>query len=491
VVPRRRASFGPALTGGRSQRPISCGAYGRSIERTRPYAAVLVPTLVALGLSACGGGDGSSSKPLGSPASTGPPIEFAPAPCGTYSGRGCAPQRKRVDLAKPSFSHPTQITNPLFPISGLHSAVLLGSADGKPFRSETTLLPGTETIAWSGGRVETLVSQYVAYVDGRLEEVARDRYAQADDGSVWYFGEDVMDYKKGTVAMTEGTWLAGREGPPAMIMPARPRVGDVFRPENVTGIVFEEVEVKAVDRTVQGARGPVRGAILAEELHADRTFDHKIFAPGHGEFRTTGGGDLEALALAAPADAVRGPQPAELQSLSTGAVGILELARIRDWKSAALSLDRMRAAWRTVRTSTKPPAMVAARLSGAMRALAPAVRARRPGRVGQAAIDLAQSVLDLKLRYRPPAEIDATRFGLWTQQLRVDADAKDLAGVTGDVAVLEWIRDRFAPTLPPAGREQIDVGLRGLRAATDAGNLPAAADHAARLAAGLRDLGAL
>ena len=101
---------------------------------------------------------------------------------------------------------------------------------------------------------------------------------------------------------------------------------------------------------------------------------------------------------------------------------------------------------------------------------------------------MAQSVLDLELRYRPPAEIDSARFNLWTQQLRVDAAAKDLAGVTGDVAVLEWIRDRIAHTLNTAGRSEINSRLRALRAATDARNLPAAADHAARLGARLRGL---
>jgi hypothetical protein len=69
--------------------------------------------------------------------------------------------------------------------------------------------------------------------------VAIDRYAQADEGSVWYFGEDVIDYVNGAAAFTEGTWLAGRDGPPAMIMPAKPKPGDVFRVENVIGIVFE------------------------------------------------------------------------------------------------------------------------------------------------------------------------------------------------------------------------------------------------------------
>jgi hypothetical protein len=45
---------------------------------------------------------------------------------------------------------------------------------------------------------------------------------------VWYFGEDVIDYVGGAAAFTEGTWLAGRDGPPAMIMPAKPKHGDVF-----------------------------------------------------------------------------------------------------------------------------------------------------------------------------------------------------------------------------------------------------------------------
>jgi hypothetical protein len=60
-----------------------------------------------------------------------------------------------VDLIMPSFSNPTKVTSPLFE---LRSAVLLGQVDGKPFRSETTLLHDTERIAWNGQVVETLVS---------------------------------------------------------------------------------------------------------------------------------------------------------------------------------------------------------------------------------------------------------------------------------------------------------------------------------------------
>jgi hypothetical protein len=60
--------------------------------------------------------------------------------------------------------------------------------------------------------------------------------------------------------------------------------------------------------------------------------------------------------------------------------------------------------------------------------------------------------------------------------------------VTGAVAVLEWIRDHIANALDATGRQEIDARLRDLRAAADAKNLSAAADHAARVAAELRNL---
>jgi hypothetical protein len=442
------------------------------------YSLTALGLVAALALSGCD----SDSK-----STTAAPATLPSTACGTYTGQGCAPASKRVDLTRPTFSSPTKITNQLFPISRLHSALLLGHVDDKPFRTETTLLPGTRTVTWNGEQIPVLVSQYMAYLDGRLEEVALDRYAQADDGSVWYFGEDVFDYRNGAIAVTEGTWLADREGPAAMIMPADPKVGDVYRTENAPGIVFEEVTVKSIGNTVAGPRGPVEGGMIGAELHSDGTSEDKIFAPGYGEFRTAGGGDLEALALAVPTDALPGPMPVELASLAESAEGILELARIGDWEGASVPVTHMNAAWTTLRAGNPPP-MIAARLGENLAALTRSVTGQKPARTAQKAIDVTQSVLDLELRYRPPAEIDTARFYLWTQQLRVHAAAKDLAGVTGDVAVLEWIRDRISHTLDAAGRSEIDSRLRALRAATDARNLAAAADHAARMGARLRGL---
>ena len=406
--------------------------------------------------------------------------------CGTYSGRGCAPPSARVDLQPPTFTHPTRITNPLFPISSLRSAVLLGRVDGKPFRSETTLLPGTSTAVWNGRTIRVRLSQYMAFVNGRIDEVALDRYAQADDGSVWYLGEDVFDYRNGTIFTTEGTWLAGRDGPPAMIMPAKPKVGDVFRTENVPGVVFEEVTVKAVGRRVRGPHGSVPGSMIGDELHLEGTHSPKTFAPGYGEFLTIEGRDREALALAAPIDRLGRTLPQQLRSFVTGTFGILEDARLGDWQAAGSTITGLQAEWRSIR-SVAPP-LIAPLLRRNLSELARAVHRHRPMRTEQLAIDVARSALDLELRYRPVAAVDVERFHLWTQQLRVHADAHDVGGVNGDTAAIEWLRDRLTARFTSTVLRQIDNSIRNLRIATDSRNLAAAADHAARLGAVVRRL---
>ena len=122
--------------------------------------------------------------------------------------RHSAGPRGRVDTATPTFSHPTRITNPLFPINTTRQMIATGAEGDVALRQETTLLPRTRTIRVNGHDVETIVSQFVAHGDGAIKEVAIDYFAQADDGSVWYFGEDVKTYENGLVKSTAGTWRA-------------------------------------------------------------------------------------------------------------------------------------------------------------------------------------------------------------------------------------------------------------------------------------------
>jgi len=396
------------------------------------------------------------SEPVGVPGCTdsvATPVAQPTAAQMRASGLGelpVAPDHKRVDLVAPPFSDPTSVTNPLFPIGRLASVVLNGKVDGKPFRTETTLLPDTRIIEWSPGQcVRTLVSQYVAYLGGRIQEVALDFYAQADDGSVWYFGEDVYNYKKGAVADTSGTWLAGKEGPAAMIMPAGPRVGDVD----------------------------------------DGSFSDKVFAPGYGEFYTAHEGDVEALALAVPTDSLPGSPPPELRKLSREADRIFRQVRFTRRLKASRTLARLRAAWRMHRSRGVPPRLVAP-TNRALRELAAAVRSRHRGRARNAALDVVQAALDLQLRYRSPAEIDRARFDLWARQAQVDAVVGRRSAVAGDVAALEWIRDRFAHAVDGVALTRIDTRMEELRANVTDRELAAATETAAALRRALKQTSA-
>jgi hypothetical protein len=393
-----------------------------------------------------------------------------------------APDSQRVDLVVPSFSKPTEITNPLFPISKLHSALLLGNVEGEPLRVETTLLPDSKTIEWNGQKVEASVSQYLAYLDGRIEEVALDFYAQADDGSVWYFGEDVFNYEDGSVADTEGTWLAGKDGPAAMIMPANPKVGDVFRPENIPGVVFEEVTVKEIDLTVDGPQGSIDGAIVTKELHMDGFTEDKFFAPGYGEFSTGSGGDLEAIALAVPTDALTGAPPAELVTISSGAASIFGAAGTENWDAASASMDTIKDAWDSYQGANDIiPKMLKAQMNDALDTLAEAVDERNSSDTQQAALSTAHASLDLQLRHKAPVEIDLARFDLWVSQLLIDAKAGEPGDVAGDVTVLEWIWDRIAHTISASDTKLIEARLADLRAAADSEDTSRAEKSAAQL----------
>jgi len=398
-----------------------------------------------------------------------------------------APESRRVDLSVPTFSDPTNVTNPLFPVSKQDSVLMVGHVDGKPFRTEVTLLPETRIIEWQGQRVETLVSQYTAYLDGRIQEVAYDLYAQADDGSVWYFGEDVADFEDGAIVTKEGTWLASKDGPAAMIMPGDPKVGDAYRTENTPGIAFEEITIKNVGKTLDGPLGPVEGGLVAQELHMDGKMEEKLFAPGYGEFYTSDASDVEALALALPTDSLSGPQPPELDSLSGGALEIFDAAESGDWNAASTTAEKMNSAWETYRTGEFPK-KIEPRMSDALAKLDEAVDARNTAQARQAAIDAARWSLDLQLPYRPQTEIDLARMDLWAAQLLVDAAAGDASAVNGDVFTLGYIRDRILNSLSRADITRVNTECLKLQVAVTDGDLAAASDAAERLRDTLRPL---
>jgi len=408
----------------------------------------------------------------------------SPESCIEVEGSGdclpVAPESERVDLGEMAFSDPTNITNPLFPISNLTQVIQLGVDAGESLRVEATLLPETKLIAWNGQEVETVVSQFIAYLDGRVVEVANDFYAQADDGAVWYFGEDVFNYEDGVVANTDGTWLAGKDGPPGMIMPANPQAGDVYRPENIPGFVFEEVTVKATGVTVDGPQGPVEGAIVIQELLMDGTLEEKTFAPGYGEFLAKTDTEFIIVALGVPFDSQTEAIPTALSTLSTGGAEVFDAVLAENWDAMSATMAEMTTAWDTYDSGDVPQAL-AIQMDDAFDALVTTVEDRDVDAARQAAIDVGGASLDFQLQYRSLAEVDLARLALLAHQIELDSAADDAGAVSSDVVVLESIWTRVARTVDQSMADQVDAQLGTLRAAADAGDLAAAATAAAQL----------
>jgi hypothetical protein len=450
-------------------------------NRRRGAALLTVGLTGALVTGACGGSGGGSAKSAASGK-----LPPGPSCIKDDSGKRCLPLAqpgKRVDLTRPKFSNPTSVTNPLHPTSKIAQVIYGGQVDGKPFRTEFSLLPDIKTVSWDGRQVKTITVQYLAFSDGRIQEIATDSFAQADDGSVWYFGEDVADYKDGVIYTHEGTWHAGKDAPAALIMAPTPTAGQVWRTENAPGIAFEEITVKSTGQTVFGPSGPINGTINVSELHTDNTREDKIFAPGYGEFSTgTPTGDLERASLAVPTDTRPGPPPAALNALSAAIRKAYDAVGKSDWAAATTTVAAVQKAWAVYRPSS-PHGVLETQMSRDIDTLATAIAARRSAEARGAALRVAQNDLDQRLRYQPVVQTDLARLDLWARQIVVDAATKDAGSVAGDVATLELTRDRVRRAVDPAGTARLDAALRDLRRIADAKDIAAAAKAAPALQA--------
>jgi hypothetical protein len=429
----------------------------------------VVMTLVGVGCS--------GSPTTSSPAASGSGDLI---PQASVVGLDVADPSARVDLRMPTFTNPTEITNPLFPVAQGWSGLLVGQVGGQAFRTEITVLPGVRVVEWGGQRVETVVSQYAAFLNGRLHELTYDQYAQADDGSVWYFGEDVFNFSGGSISDTHGTWHAGVEGPAGMIMPANPQVGQVYRPENVPGLVFEEVTVRETGRTLDGPFGSIEGGVIMHELHLGGSTEDKTFAPGYGEFFTDDGGDIEALAMAIPVDLLDGDMPEAVRTLADAAIAAFDAARDGDVGDAIGHADDARTAHDQlgdddVATLIRPV------LADAVAALADAASARDAGAIMRAAVNVARLAGDLQLRWVAVGEVDRSRIARWADQLLIDARAGDLGGTRGDLFALDYTQERTVGFLDSASQTALDTALEELHVASGAEDFDAIVELAGRV----------
>jgi hypothetical protein len=197
-----------------------------------------------------------------------------------------AARAKKV-LAGVKFSHPRDITNPFLPLAKLKQDIIEGSEAGKKTRVERTAMPDKHrTFTVNGNEVDTLVVEDRAFVDGKLSEVALDYFAQDDNGTVYYFGEDVDEYKDGKIVSHEGSWLLGKDTPvPGVLFPAHPKVGGKFISEDVSKEISESDEVISISETTTVPAGTFKDCVKIKETLGDGSVEYKFYAPGVGVVR--------------------------------------------------------------------------------------------------------------------------------------------------------------------------------------------------------------
>jgi hypothetical protein len=175
----------------------------------------------------------------------------------------------------------TNIDNEFFPLTLATELVLEGEDDGETVRVEITVPGDTEEVAG----VETLVMIETEYEDGELVEVSRNFIAQAADGTVCYFGEDVDDYDNGVIVSHSGEWRAGENGAlPGILMPGDPQVGDAFYQESAPGVAEDMSAVIAIGEPIAVPAGDFDDTLTAEDCNPmeEAETDVKVYVRGIG-----------------------------------------------------------------------------------------------------------------------------------------------------------------------------------------------------------------
>jgi hypothetical protein len=150
-------------------------------------------------------------------------------------------------------------TNPYLPLP-VGMVNVLENADE---RVRITVLNETKVV---NGVTTQIIEEYETATTGELIEISRNYFAQTNDGTVCYFGEDVDIYIGGQVVSHDGTWHAGVGGAKAgIMMPASPKVGMHFMVEDAPGITTSDGTIKAIGETVSTPYGSFADTIYIEE----------------------------------------------------------------------------------------------------------------------------------------------------------------------------------------------------------------------------------
>jgi hypothetical protein len=175
------------------------------------------------------------------------------------------------------------------------------------------LKPGYQsTFTSGGGKLVITVLNETLDVDGvmtrvveerewkgaELVEVSRNYFAMdPTTGDVYYFGEDVDEYKKGKVVSHGGSWRHGSRGATfGLMMPGKPTVGMKFYNEQAKGVAMDRAEIVSVSERLTTSAGAFDRCVKTRETTPLEKLarEYKIYAPGVGLIKD---GDMVLVAV--------------------------------------------------------------------------------------------------------------------------------------------------------------------------------------------------
>ena len=122
--------------------------------------------------------------------------------------------------------------------------------------------------------------------NGKIVETSRNYFAISKrTNSVYYFGEDVDDYKDDKIVGHSGSWLAGKDGARfGLMMPGVPLLKGRFYQEVAPNVAEDRAEIIGLGVSIKTPAGEFTNCVKMEETTPlePGTKEQKIYAPGIG-----------------------------------------------------------------------------------------------------------------------------------------------------------------------------------------------------------------
>jgi len=172
--------------------------------------------------------------------------------------------------------------NDYFNLEPGHQLILEGTEEGKTARLVITVLDEIKRVEG----IDTRVIEEHESLDGKPVEISRNFFAiDKKTNDVYYFGEEVDEYKNGKIAAHPGSWISGKDGAHyGLFMPAAPKQGQKAYQELAPKVAMDRFEVTSVSEKVTVPAGTFENCVKMQETTPlePEVKEYKLYARGAG-----------------------------------------------------------------------------------------------------------------------------------------------------------------------------------------------------------------